>query len=80
MPDKKPPREAVEKLNQTAKHFYHTFTSPSGKKVLEFLERELNSDKLIASTPHETSYNVGRRDAFIYIQQMMRYAENAGRE
>ena len=66
-------------LNEKSRHFLLTFTSPSGKKVLEDLENELNPDVLIASTPHETSYNVGRRDAFIYIKQLMRYAED-GRE
>lgn len=74
-------KEQLEKqLNQKARHFAITFTSPSGKKVLEDLDKELNPDVLKGSTPDETAYNVGRRDAFIYIQQMMRYAENAGRE
>ena len=70
-------KEQLEKqLNNKARHFLITFTSPSGEKVLEDLENELNPDVLMASTPHETSYNVGRRDAFTYIKQMMRYAEN----
>ena len=70
-------KEQLEKqLKNKARHFLITFTSPSGEKVLEDLENELNPDVLIASTPHETAYNVGRRDAFIYIKQLMRYAEN----
>jgi hypothetical protein len=73
-------KELKTQLNNKARHFLVTFTSPSGKKVLEDLDKELNPDELIASTPHEMAYKVGRRDAFIYIQQMMRYAENVGRE
>lgn len=76
MPDKKPPKEAVGKLNKTANHFLRTFTSPSGKKVLESLEKELNPDVIKGANSDDTAYNVGRRDAFIYIKQMMRYAEN----
>jgi hypothetical protein len=73
-------REQLEKqLSQKAQHFLITFTSPSGKKVLEDLDKELNPDVLKGKTPDDTAYNVGRRDAFIYIQQMMRYAED-GRE
>ena len=70
-------KEQLEKqLNNKARHFLITFTSPSGEKVLEDLENELNPDVLIGKTPEQTAYNVGRRDAFIYIKQMMRYAEN----
>ena len=69
----------LDEAKKKARNFHKLFTSPIGEKVLRDLEQELNPDTLIASTPHETSYNVGRRDAFIYIQQLIRYSENARR-
>lgn len=68
------------KLNEKAARFHRVFNTPEGKKVLQDLEEELNPDTLMGKDSHFTTYNVGRRDAFIYIQQLLRYYENAARE
>jgi hypothetical protein len=78
--DSKSPKEAtVEKVEKKARRFHGLFTSPVGKLVLRDLEGELNPDVLYDGTQHGTAYNVGRRDAFIYIQQLIRYEENVRR-
>ena len=77
--NKRPKEAALENLGKKAGDFHALFTSPVGVKVLEALEEEFNPDVLLASDPHETSYNVGRRDVIIYIRQMIRYKENARR-
>jgi hypothetical protein len=69
----------IEKVKKKAARFHKLFTSPAGKLVLQDLEDELNPDVLISSNHDETIYNVGRRDSFIYIQQLIRYEENARR-
>lgn len=68
-----------EKLRKKAANFHKLFTSPTGELVLLDLEEELNPDVLKGETSEDTAYNVGRRDAFIYIQQLIRYEENARR-
>jgi len=70
---------AKEALIEKARRFHRLFTSPDGEKVLKDLEMELNPDTLIAISPDKTAYNVGRRDAFIYITQLIRYEDNARR-
>lgn len=72
-------KQSKEKLRKKAANFHQLFTSPIGKLVLQDLEDEFNPDALMSSMHDETIYNVGRRDAFIYIQQLIRYEENARR-
>jgi hypothetical protein len=69
-----------DKLRNKAAKFHRLFTSPDGKLVLQDLEDELNPDVLIGKTSEDTAYNVGRRDAFVYIQQLIRYEENVRRQ
>ena len=45
------------------------------EEVLEMLKAELNPDFLKGSDPNETYYNLGRRDAIVYINQLLRYDE-----
>lgn len=47
--------------------------------VLRDLEEELNPEEIFNDNPHRTSYNAGKRDAFIYIKQLIRYDDNARR-
>jgi hypothetical protein len=68
-----------EKLRSKAKRFHRIFTSPDGEKVLQDIQSELERDELFDDNPHRTAYNCGRRDAFIYIKQLVRYEENARR-
>ena len=67
----------LENLRKKARRFTKLFTSPTGKLVLKDLEDEFNPDVLLSVQDSETFYNVGRRDVIIYIQQLIRYEENA---
>lgn len=71
---------ALKDLEKKAGDFHNLFTSPVGVKVLEALEEEFNPDVLLGSSDAETNYNVGRRDVVIYIQQLIRYKDNARRK
>lgn len=81
--DKKPPSKkqlAVDHVVRKSGYFYRIFTSPDGKKVLEWLEEEFDSDEIFkAGEPDTTSYNLGKRDVIVYIRQMIRLKENATR-
>lgn len=68
-----------EKLHKKAARFRKLFTSPIGMIVLRDLEEELNPEEIFNDNPHRTSYNAGKRDAFIYIKQLIRYDDNARR-
>jgi hypothetical protein len=73
-------RQALDNLVKKSSYFYHVFTSPDGKKVLEALESEFNSDSIfVPMDPHATAYNLGKRDVIIYINQLIRMKENAAR-
>ena len=80
---KKPPnkkQEAVDKVVLKSGYFYRIFTSPDGKKVLEWLEEEFDMDEIFtAGEPDTTVYNLGKRDVVVYIRQMIRLKENATR-
>jgi len=80
-PGQKPPSKkqiAVDHVVRKSGYFYRIFTSPDGKKVLEWLEEEFDSDEIFAAgEPDTTSYNLGKRDVIVYIRQMIRLKENA---
>lgn len=77
----KPPskkQQAVDNVVNKSGYFYRIFTSPDGKKVLEWLEEEFDADEIFAAgEPDTTSYNLGKRDVIVYIRQMIRLKENA---
>lgn len=64
-------------LRRKAHRFHRLFNSPDGKKVLQDLKDELDPDELKGATDADTNYNIGKRDAFVYIKQLIRYEENA---
>lgn len=72
-------RKQLEVVEKKAARFHRVFTSLEGALVLKDLEDEFNKDILLSPDHDETIYNVGRRDVFIYIQQLIRYQENAAR-
>lgn len=71
---------ALEAVGKKAARFHKLFTSPAGKLVLKDLEDEFNPDVLLGKDDAETNYNVGKRDVYIYITQLIRYKENAARK
>jgi len=49
------------------------FNTPSGEKVLQDLQAELNPDEIfVKGDADETHINLGKREAFIYINQLLR--------
>ncbi|MCP5057682.1 MAG: hypothetical protein GY937_13300 [bacterium] len=53
------------------------FNTPQGKKVWEDLTRELNPDEIfVKGDADETNVNIGKRAAFIYIDQLLRIETN----
>jgi hypothetical protein len=60
-------------VDNKSDYFKAVFKTPNGKKVLQDLHDELNSDAIFVNgDSHKTSYNLGRRDAYIYINQLLR--------
>jgi hypothetical protein len=73
-------QKAVDLVVHKSGFFYRIFTSPDGKRVLEWLEEEFDMDEIFkAGEPDTTSYNLGKRDVIVYIRQMIRLKENATR-
>jgi len=71
-------RLALDAVHLKAGDFHKLFTSPVGKKVLQYLEDEFDDDEIFrAGVPDGTAYNLGRRDVIVYIRQMIRLKENA---
>ena len=49
------------------------FNTPNGEKVLQDLQAELNPDEIfVKGDADETHINLGKRQAFIYIDQLLR--------
>jgi len=49
------------------------FNTPNGEKVLQDLQAELNPDEIfVKGDANETHINLGKRQAFIYIDQLLR--------
>jgi len=49
------------------------FNTPNGEKVLQDLQAELNPDEIfVKGDADETHINLGKRQAFIYINQLLR--------
>ena len=49
------------------------FNTPSGEKVLQDLQGQLNPDEIfVKGDANETHINLVKREAFIYINQLLR--------
>ena len=49
------------------------FNTPNGEKVLQDLQAEFNPDEIfVKGDADETHINLGKRQAFIYINQLLR--------
>jgi hypothetical protein len=63
--------------NDIAALYQSVFATPNGKKVWEDLTRELNPDELFVKGDAEATHiNIGKRDAYIYINQLLRIDTN----
>jgi len=49
------------------------FSTPEGKEVLKFLNDEFNGTELfVMGDPHATSYRLGQRDVYVYLEQAVK--------
>jgi len=48
----------------------HILRSENGQKLMAMMERECNPPKLMGSTHDDTIYNVGKRDAYTYMEEI----------
>jgi len=49
------------------------FNTPNGEKVLQDLQEQFNPDEIfVKGDADETHINLGKREAFIYINQLLR--------
>lgn len=71
MSDKVGIEEIQEKLRHKRARFRRVFGSLDGKKVMEDLAEQFDNEELRAKTPHDTYYNLGRRDVVVYIKQVI---------
>ncbi len=49
--------------------------SELGKEVIKMLEDEFFNGPLFDSDPHVTAYNLGRRDAVMYLKELQNWSE-----
>lgn len=66
-----------EKLRLKAQVVRRVFSSMDGKRVLQILREELDGPNIVDPlSPHMTHYNLGKRDAMVYIQQLIDHKED----
>lgn len=69
----------LNQLKEKAALYQSVFNTPNGKKVWKDLVAELNPDEiLVKGCADETNVNIGKRAAFIYIDQLLRIDEHDG--
>ena len=75
--------EKLEQLREdalkVASKFAKVFSTPDGVEVLEVLKKELNPENQIGEDTHSTYFNLGKRDAFKFIELYIRQGENYDR-
>lgn len=66
--------QAIKAIRDKAMLVKKIFGTSDGEKLMEILEKEFNSDNLLAvGDPHVTHYNLGRRDVVMYLKQLQRF-------
>ena len=49
--------------------------SPDGQAVMDLLEAEFSEGNLFSPDPYQTAFNLGRRDAVVYLKQLRGVAQ-----
>ena len=65
------PNEIIEQVRERARAAKHVLQSENGQILLDMLEKECNPTKMIGKTPEETAYNVGKRDVYMYVLELL---------
>ena len=55
---------------EVLRSFAHILSTPAGQDLVEELAQTWDVHKLIGTTPEQTAYNVGLRDAFKFISML----------
>jgi len=72
-------REVVRQTLDKAYLFARVFNTADGQEVLKHLSEEFNPASIFdGSNNNKTNYNLGKRDAFVYIEQILRFAKTHG--
>jgi len=71
----KPMLEATKEKVAMIADYASTFTSESGKRVLNDLKKSFCGDCLVPGMPDATAYNLGLRGAVLRIFEMLRLSE-----
>ena len=67
--------EFKETIQKNAECFAKIFSTPEGVEVLKILKKELNPIDVIGDDVHTTYFNLGKRDAFKYIELYIKHGE-----
>lgn len=67
--------QLVEQTRKRALAAKHVLQSENGQVLMSMLEIECNPSKLIGETPEKTAYNVGKRDVYVYLQEIINLRE-----
>ena len=65
----------IAKLKEKSRAIRSIFDNPAGRRVLEILSEQFDSDDLRGKTVEETYYKLGQRDALVFIRQMIKLTE-----
>ena len=60
----------MEGLKRKADAVRHVLTTHAGKELLQIMHDEFDMADLRGDTVEETYYNLGRRDAVVYLEQL----------
>jgi hypothetical protein len=71
------PKKAPKVNTDKAALYQALFNTPNGKKVWKDLVEEFNPDDIfVKGDAHETHLNLGKREAYNYINQLLRIDTN----
>jgi hypothetical protein len=63
----------VNNFNDLKSLYRVVFNTPNGEKVLQDLQAQFNPDEIfVKGDANETHINLGKREAVIYINQLLR--------
>ena len=62
--------EVLDNLKQKAAAVKHVLDTHAGKELLQIMHEEFDRPDLRGATVEDTYYNLGRRDALIYLEQL----------
>jgi len=66
-------KAAMNSFDDLKSLYRAVFNTPNGEKVLQDLQAQFNPDEIfVKGDADETHINLGKREAFIYINQLLR--------